>query len=319
MGIGVDQNTNRRIKLRDLHVFQAAAETGSMAKAAAHLSITQPAVSYAISELEQVVGVPLLERSSQGVTPTVYGQALLARSAVIFNELRHGISEIASLADPEVGELRIGTTPPMSAVASAVFNRLVPRYPRMRFELTVGATDVLLRQLRQREVEIVISRLASMTGNDDLSVQTLFHDELAVLCSKRSKWARRRKVALAELVNEPWVFPHATGFLTGVMRTAFEEQGLAFPRATVITSSTYALSVLVGGGNFLGIHPRTMLTTPDEHPQLTAVDVRLPTTRGAIGMIALKDRLLSPVAKLFAELVAPVVQDIQPKRTSRAR
>ena len=112
-------------------VFQAAAETGSMAKAAAHMAITQPAVSYAISELEQTVGVPLLDRSSQGVTPTVYGRALLERSAIVFNELRHGISEIASLADPEVGELRIGTTPPMSAVASAVFNRLVPRYPRM--------------------------------------------------------------------------------------------------------------------------------------------------------------------------------------------
>ena len=66
----------------------------------------------------------------------------------MFNELRHGISEIASLADPEVGELRIGTTPPMSAVASAVFNHLVPRYPRMRFELSVGPTDVLLRQLQ---------------------------------------------------------------------------------------------------------------------------------------------------------------------------
>ena len=60
-----------RIKLRDLHVLQAAAQTGSMAKAAAHLAITQPAVSYAISELENAVGVPLLERSSQGVTPTV--------------------------------------------------------------------------------------------------------------------------------------------------------------------------------------------------------------------------------------------------------
>ena len=133
------QPRDRRIKLRDLQVFQAAAETGSMAKAAAHMAITQPAVSYAISELEHAVGVPLLDRSSQGVTPTVYGRALLARSAIMFNELRHGISEIASLADPEVGELRIGTTPPMSAVASAVFNRLVPRYPRMRFELSVGA------------------------------------------------------------------------------------------------------------------------------------------------------------------------------------
>ena len=57
-------------------------------------------------------------------------------------KLRYGISEIASLADPEVGELRIGTTPPMSAVASAVFNRLVPRYPRMTFELNVGGTDL---------------------------------------------------------------------------------------------------------------------------------------------------------------------------------
>ncbi len=307
-----------RIKLRDLHVLQAAAQTGSMAKAAVHLAITQPAVSYAISELEHAVGVPLLERSSQGVTPTVYGRALLERSAIVFNELRHGISEIASLADPEVGELRIGTTPPMSAVASAVFNRLVPRYPRMRFELSVGATDALLRQLRQRDIELVISRLAPWVRDDDLTIETLFHDELAVICSRQSKWARRRNVSLAELVPEPWVLPPPTGFLTQVMRGAFDAQGLAFPRATVTTSSTYALSVLVGNGEFLAIHPRTMLTTPNEHPQLTAVDVRLPTTRGAIGLIALKDRSLSPVAKLFAQSVAPVVQGVKPKRASRA-
>ena len=125
----------------------------------------------------------------------------------MFNELRHGISEIASLADPEVGELRIGTTPPMSAVASAVFNRLVPRYPQMKFELSVGGTDVLLRQLRQRDVELVISRLAPSVRDDDLKIETLFHDELAVICGRQSKWARRRNVSLAELVPEPWVLP----------------------------------------------------------------------------------------------------------------
>ncbi|WP_156908707.1 LysR substrate-binding domain-containing protein [Bradyrhizobium murdochi] len=187
----------------------------------------------------------------------------------------------------------------------------------MSFELTVGPTDVLLRQLR--DVEIVISRLASMVGNDDLAVETLFHDELVVLCSKRSKWAKRRNVALADLIHEPWVFRPPTGFLTGVMRGAFEDQGLEFPRATVTTACTYSLSVLVGNGNFLGIHPRAMLTAPNEYPQLTAVDVRLPTTRGAIGLIALKDRSLSPVAKLFAQSVAPVVEDIQPKRIARAK
>lgn len=314
----MDGGPDRRIKLRDLQVFQVAAETGSMARAAAQLSITQPAVSYAISELEHAVGAQLLDRSSQGVTPTVCGRALLSRSAIVFNELRHGISEIASLIDPEVGELRIGTTPPMSAVASAVFNHLVPRHPRMRFELSVGATDALLRQLRQRDVEIVISRLASMAGNDDLSVETLFHDELVVICSRQSKWARRSNVSLADLVQEPWVFPPPTGFLTGIMRGEFEAQGLEFPQATVTTSSTYALSVLVGNGHFLGIHPRAMLTMPNRHPLLTAVDVRLPTTRGAVGLISLKDRTLSPVARLFVKSAGPVVQKIRPKRAARA-
>jgi DNA-binding transcriptional LysR family regulator len=231
-------SSGKRIKLRDLHILQAAVEAGSMMKAASDLAITQPAVSYAIAEIEHALGVPLLDRTSQGVTPTVYGRALLQRSAVVFNELRQGINEINSLADPAVGELRLGTTPPMSAIASAVFNRLIPRYPRMTFELSVEGTNVLLRQLRQREIELVISRLAGWVRDDDLSIETLFHDELAVICGKQNKWARRRNVSLQELAGEPWVLPPAGGFLTEVMRCAFAEQGLEMPKAAVTTSST---------------------------------------------------------------------------------
>ena len=84
-----------------------------------------------------------------------------------------------------------------------------------------------------------------------------------------------------------------------VIKAAFEEHGLDVPRATVTTHSTYALSVLVANGLFLAMHPSAMLTTPNEHPQLTAVDVRLRKTRGLIGLITLKSRSPSPVAKLF--------------------
>jgi len=307
----------KRIKLRDLHILQAAVEAGSMMKAASDLAITQPAVSYAIAEIESALGVPLLDRTSQGVTPTVYGRALLERSAVVFNELRQGISEIRSLADPAVGELRLGTTPPMSAIASAVFNRLTPLYPRISYALSVQATDVLLRQLRQRDIELVVSRLADFVRDDDLRVETLFHDELAVICSKRNKWARRRNVSLAELLNEPWVLPPTSGFLTQVMRRAFTEQGLEMPKAAVTTSSTYALSVLVGNGPFLAIHPGTMLTTPNDHPQLTAVDVRLTNTRGPIGLITLRSGSLSPTAKLFLQTAASVVKEMRPGRSQR--
>ena len=269
--------------------------------APASLAITQPAVSYAIGELEHAVGVPLLDRTAQGVTPTVYGDAMLQRSAVIFNELRQGLGEIATLADPAVGELRIGTTPPMSAVASAVFNRLMPRYPRMRFDLLVQPTDVLLRALRRRDIELVLSRLAGSIVDEDLTSDVLFHDELAVLCGKDNSWARRRNVSLTQLVDEPWVFPAASGFLTQVISGAFEAQGIAMPRAAVTTSSTYALTVLVANGPFLAMHPRTMLTTPRRHPQLTAVDVRLRSTRGPVALISLKNRTLSPSARLFLQ------------------
>lgn len=307
----MSQDLDRRIKLRDLHVLQAAAELGSMAKAAARLGITQPAVSYAVAELEHALGVPLLDRTSQGVAPTPYGRALLARSAIAFNELRRGISEIASLADPQTGELQIGTTPPMSAVASAVFNHLVRRYPRMRFELSVAGTDELLQQLRRRETELVISRLSPAVQDEDLRIETLFHDELAVICSKANRWARRENVALAELTAEPWVLPPPTGFLTQVMRSAFAAQGLALPQATVTTSSTYALGILVGHGDFLGIHPRAMLAAPEGHPLLAAVDVRLPETHGPIGLIALRDRSLSPIAELFRRSAVPIARAMQ--------
>src|SRR5262244_1977252 len=81
----------RRIKLRDLHVLQAVADAGSMTRAAHQLAISVPVVSKAIADLEHTVGVPLLDRSPQGVEPTAYGRALMHRSVIAFEELRQGI------------------------------------------------------------------------------------------------------------------------------------------------------------------------------------------------------------------------------------
>ena len=99
---------SRRIKLRQLNVFIAVVEYGSMAKAAEHLAISQPVISKMIATLEQTLGVPLLERSRVGVEPTLYGNALLKRSIALCNDLRSGVDELQSLADPTMGELRIG-------------------------------------------------------------------------------------------------------------------------------------------------------------------------------------------------------------------
>jgi molybdate transport repressor ModE-like protein len=312
-----NERIGRRIKLRDLHLLEAAAQAGSLAKAARSLGMSQPAVSYAIAEMEQSLGVPLLDRTSQGVIPTAYGRVLLERSVAVFNELRQGLSEIEFLADPAGGELRLGTPQPMLGVTTAVIDRLAKRYPRMTFHLTVESTHILLRELRQRGIELVLSRMLVPLAEDDMSVDILFQDQLAIIAGKDNPLLRRRAVKLEQLMGEQWALPPPDGWLQPLMRKAFAGHGLDVPRATVNTLSTSAVSMLVAQGPFLTIHPETMLHMPHEHPLLRALPIELPTTRTPVALISSVNRSQSPVAKLFVETAHVVVDEMLGKRARR--
>ena len=127
----------RRIKLSDLHIFLAVAQSGSMAKAAKVLAVSHPVVSRSISDLEHTLGVDLFERNPRGITLTDYGRAILHRSHTAFDELRQGVQDIEFLSDPTAGVVRIGTTSPLAAsFVSAVIDRLSRRYPRVVFEVS---------------------------------------------------------------------------------------------------------------------------------------------------------------------------------------
>src|SRR5262245_2772238 len=89
-----DSRIGGRVRLRDLHILLAVVQSGTMAKAARQLNVSQPAVSEAIASLEHALGVRLLDRSRRGVEPTNYGSALLKSGRAVFDELRHGIKQI---------------------------------------------------------------------------------------------------------------------------------------------------------------------------------------------------------------------------------
>jgi DNA-binding transcriptional LysR family regulator len=124
----------RRLKLNDLHVFLAVVQAGSMGKAAERLNTSQSAVSRTIADLEHVFGVRLLDRSRSGIEPTKYGSELMKCGTAVFDDLRQGVRNIEFLTDPTVGEVRIGTTEPLSVgIVAATIDRLSRRHPRMRF------------------------------------------------------------------------------------------------------------------------------------------------------------------------------------------
>src|SRR5690348_5494274 len=175
-GLSLQDRMMQRLRLRDVRVFRAAAESGSMGKAAAQLSVSQPAVSKAIAGLEHTLGVPLLDRTAQGVEPTIYGRSLLKWSAVLMDDIMQGVREIEFLCDPTVGEVNIGTHEVMSAgLVPAVIERVSRRFPRLTFQV-VQAPNIQLqyRDLRGHAVDLVLGRMESREVEDDLNAEILF-------------------------------------------------------------------------------------------------------------------------------------------------
>ncbi len=119
-----------RLKLRDLHVFMAVANAGTMGRAAAHLAISQPVISKAIADLEHTLGVGLFDRSRHGVELTDHGRVLRDSGIAVFDQLRQSVARLEALTDPTAGEVRIGATEPLATgLVSAGLNRMAIRYP----------------------------------------------------------------------------------------------------------------------------------------------------------------------------------------------
>src|SRR5215831_19742011 len=157
-----EHEIGRRIRLRDLHIFLTVSQRGSMAQAAAQLGVSQPAVSGVIAELERTLGVPLFERSTRGVTPTVYARAMLDRSVAAFDELKQGIRTLESLADPTAGELWIGCLESVSAsMLPPILHQFMQRYPRVVVRLArLSAPSLEFRELLGRNLDLALTRVS---------------------------------------------------------------------------------------------------------------------------------------------------------------
>lgn len=229
----------RRIKLRDLHVVLAVAEFGSMAKASQKLAISHPVVSKTISDLEHTLGVKLFDRSSQGVEITSYGMALLKCGVNVFDEMRQGLKQIEFLTDPTSGELAVGCPEIMNAsIMPAISERLLKQHPRV--QLRVIHADVALSQfspLRERKVELLVGRLMDPFVEDDLVFEPLIQEPFVAVAGVNSQWARRRRVELADLMEEPWVLPPQDNTPGEIISGIFAASGLKSPRPGIATLS----------------------------------------------------------------------------------
>ncbi|HEX2655227.1 MAG TPA: LysR family transcriptional regulator [Xanthobacteraceae bacterium] len=294
-----------RLKLRDLHILLVVVQQRSMAKAAAQLAISQPAVSKAIADMEHTFGLRLLDRGRSGVQPTAYGRALVARGQAIFDELKLGIEELAFLADPTVGELHIASTESVAAgLLPAVLERFSREQPGIRINIAQAVMNTVhYRDLRERNIDILIGRIPDPFDESDLEAKIIYHDQVVVVVGRQSKWARSRKLALSDLVREQWVLPPddtMPGLLAGEL---FRAGGAVPPRAPITTLSMHLCCHLAASSKFVTMLPGSILRFNALDHALKILPIRLASQRRPVGIVTLRNRTLTPASRLFIECV----------------
>jgi DNA-binding transcriptional LysR family regulator len=306
----------RRIKLRDLHILLVVARRGSMAKAAAELAISQPAVSRAIADLEHELGLRLLDRSRNGIEPTLYGRALVRRGTAIFDELTQGLQELEFLADPTTGQLRIGSSESAAAgLLPAVIDRFARQHPRIRLNVaqTVLSTTHY-SQLRERSIDLLLGWIPTPFAEDDLVAEPMLSDPRVVLVGRQSKWARSSKLSLANLADEAWILPPPDTFVGSAAADLFRESGLSMPRASLTTLSIHLCCRLAATGNFVTLLTSSIVQFSGRDLGLKMLPVKLPRTSVvSVAIVTLKNRTLSPAAEIFIECVREVSKSVAGK------
>jgi DNA-binding transcriptional LysR family regulator len=292
----------RRVKLRDLHILLALAESGSMGRAAKQLAISQPVVSKTIADMERALGVRLFDRTSQGVEPTTYGRALLDCGTAVFDELRRGMQEVEFLSDPTVGELRVGGAGPfIDGLIPGVISRLAHRYPRIEFHVTESDPPTLCTMLRERRIDLAILRTSSSIYSEDLDSDSLFEEPLFVVAGLNSPWSRRRKIDLKELLSEPWTLPESANVASALIADAFRSAGIAPPTPQVVSDSMAARTRLVETGRFLTFLPGSTLHFGAKWLRVKILPVTLSMKAPPTELITLKNRTPNAIARLFID------------------
>ena len=307
-----------RLKLRDLHILLAVVEWRSMAKAARHLAVSQPVVSRAIADLERGLGVRLLDRTPQGVEPTIYGRTVLNRGLAVFDELRGSVKDIGFLRDPMAGELRIGSNHAMAGgLLAAILDRLSSERPRIAFQVKLGDAAMLhYRDLRERNVDLLFTRVVDMKEGD-VNAEILFEDRLYVVAGTNNPWTRLRKIALKDLASEPWVIPPPDYYPGALIVEAFRASGLTTPHFAVTSYGVEMQTWLIATGRFLSVLPGSFLRFSGQRLGLKALPIELPIRPRPVGIVTLKNRTVSPLAQLFIDCARNLSKPLAAMSTGR--
>jgi LysR family pca operon transcriptional activator len=294
---------DQRIKLRHLNCFLETVRAGGVARAGAALGMTQPAVSKALAELEEIVGVPLFDRSRRALTLTPAGEVFARFAQSGLATVQQGL---ATLEETRTGSnvVAMGALP---TVAGGVVPRALRRFGTTplacRVVVESGPSPYLLGLLRGGAIDFVVGRLARPDTMDGLSFEHLYSEHLALVVRPGHPLAARPAITLTEVATYQLVMPPreaiirpevdalliagGVGQLHNEIATVSNSMGRAY---TLLTDAVWVISEGVVAGDIAA-------------GELIRLPVDLRATLGPIGITTRTGSDLQPAS---AELLACV-------------
>ncbi len=232
-----------RLSLKHLRLIAAIAEHRQLSVAASVLSITQPAASRSLAEVEAMVGAALFERHPRGMRATLPGEGLARRARLILDEVGRAAEEVGQLRQGRGGVVRIGTVTG-AAVGYVVpaIRQLMATAPGVEIHVEVATSDELAAGLSAMRLDIMLGRIPAAARPGDFAVQRAGGERVRLIAGAGHRLAGQARVALADLAGDAWIMQGPGAPIRRAVEDGFLDQGLA-PPARVINSASLLVTL----------------------------------------------------------------------------
>jgi DNA-binding transcriptional LysR family regulator len=284
------------LNLRHLEAFAAVARLRSFTKAAHALHVSQPAFTVQIKQLEEELGVRLLDRNTRSVSLTQIGQELAPVVERLLREIEGIVASTRALSSKSIGSVTIAALPSVSAtLLPTVVANFRRQYPGIRFRLrdAVG----------KRVVDLVISDAADFgvgcveTGDVDIQFDPLFTDSISAIVPATNRLRHKKSIELSELASESLILTDHESTVRHIVDHAFALLGKPVMPVQEVTYMATAIG-MVKAGLGVAILPSSALEL-DELRSLKAIPINSNQLKRRVGVIQKRHRSLSPAAAAF--------------------
>ena len=246
---------------RRLLTFRAVARHGSFSRAAEALARSQPAVSHQVGALERELGTTLLVRGRAGAVLTPAGELLLTHADALAARLALADTQMGAIVADERRTLRLGGFPSVLAtIVPAAAAAVRARQPELEVAIEEGTVDELADGVRAGALDLAVGwqdAALSRREHEGLRRVDLHEEPMVAVLGAGHGLAHRKRIALADLADDPWMAPQRDGLLVRACRAAGFE-----PRIVIVTRDPLAARAIAAAGLAVSLTPRLLAAIP---------------------------------------------------------